>query len=209
MPSPVDPRGESAPSEAHRANHPDAPRGKARKYALVERERRFLLADSPVGVPTHQVLIEDRYLRGTRLRLRRMTNLEEPGFRLTYKLTQKVPSVNGAPGLITTLYLSADEYAVLLGIPSDTLRKIRSSFPPLGVDVFEGPLHGLVLAEAEFETARDEANFHLPAQAVAEVTADVRFTGGRLVTLTAVETGDLLSTFGIDRQRDPAVSWRP
>jgi len=211
MPSPVDPRGhgESAPSEAHQGNHPDAPTGKARKYALVERERRFLLAESPVGVPTHQVLIEDRYLRGTRLRLRRMTNLEEPGFRLTYKLTQKIPSVSGAPGLITTLYLSADEYAALLGIPADTLRKTRSSFPPLGVDVFEGPLHGLVLAEAEFETARDEASFNLPAQAVAEVTADVRFTGGRLVTLTAVETADLLSTFGIDRRRDSAVSWPP
>jgi hypothetical protein len=211
MPSPLDPHGhgESAPSETHRANHPDAPTGKARKYALVERERRFLLAESPAGVPTHQVLIEDRYLRGTRLRLRRMTNLEEPGFRLTYKLTQKIPSVSGAPGLITTLYLSADEYTALLGIPADTLRKIRSSFPPLGVDVFEGPLDGLVLAEAEFETASHEASFHMPADAVAEVTADVRFSGGRLVTLTAVETADLLATFGIDRRSDSAVSWRP
>jgi CYTH domain-containing protein len=211
MPPPVDPHGsgESAPAEGHRANHPDAPAGKARKYALVERERRFLLAESPVGAPTHQVLIEDRYLRGTRLRLRRMTDLDGPGFRLTYKLTQKIPSVNGAPGLITTLYLSADEYTALLEIPADMLRKIRSSFPPLGVDVFEGPLDGLVLAEAEFDTARDEANFHLPAEAVAEVTADVRFSGGRLVTLTAVETADLLSTFGIDRRPDSAVSWRP
>jgi hypothetical protein len=138
-----------------------------------------------------------------------MTNLEEPGFRLTYKLTQKIPSVSGAPGLITTLYLSADEYTALLGIPADTLRKIRSSFPPLGVDVFEGPLDGLVLAEAEFETASHEASFHMPADAVAEVTADVRFSGGRLVTLTAVETADLLATFGIDRRSDSAVSWRP
>jgi hypothetical protein len=211
MPSHVDRRGsgEPSPAEGHPANHPDAPAGKARKYALVERERRFLLAGSPVGVPTHQVLIEDRYLRGTRLRLRRMTDLGEPGFRLTHKLSQKIPSANGAPGLITTLYLSADEYTALLGIPADTLRKIRSSFPPLGVDVFEGPLHGLVLAEAEFETARDEANFHLPAEAVTEVTADVRFSGGRLVTLTASETADLLATFGIDHRPGSAVSWRP
>ena len=211
MASPVDPRDhdESNPTDAHRANHPDAPSGKARKYALVERERRYLLAESPAGTPSHQVLIEDRYLRGTRLRLRRMTDLEESGFRLTHKLTQKVPAVSGAPGLITTLYLSADEYSALLGIPADTLRKIRSSFPPLGVDVFEGPLSGLILAEAEFETAADEATFHLPAQAVAEVTADVRFTGGRLVTLTAIETADLLATFGIDRRPDSELSWRP
>lgn len=206
----MDPPGhaERGPGEANRAHHPDAPSGKAGKYALVERERRFLLAESPMGTPTHQVLIEDRYLRGTRLRLRRMTDLAEPGIRLTYKLTQKIPTVSGAPGLITTLYLSAAEYTAMLDIPADTLRKIRSSFPPLGVDVFEGPLQGLVLAEAEFETAADEANFHLPAQAVAEVTADVRFTGGRLVTLTAVETADLLATFGIDRRSDSAVSWR-
>jgi hypothetical protein len=210
MPPPVDPRGhdESNPTDGHHANHPDAPSGKARKYALVERERRFLLVGSPAGTPSHQVLIEDRYLRGTRLRLRRMTDLEAPGFRLTHKLTQKIPSVSGAPGLITTLYLSADEYTALLGIPADTLRKIRSSFPPLGVDVFEGPLGGLVLAEAEFETAADEANFHLPPEAVAEVTADVRFTGGRLVTLSAVETADLLATFGIDRRPGSALSWR-
>jgi hypothetical protein len=44
---------------------------------------------------------------------------------------------------------------------------------------------------------------------VAEVTADVRFTGGRLVTLSAVETADLLATFGIDRRPDAAVTWRP
>jgi hypothetical protein len=187
------------PTEANRANHPAAPLDKAGKYALVERERRFLLAASPVGMPIRQVLIEDRYLRGTRLRLRRMTDLDEPAGGVTYKFTQKIPTVAGTPGLITTLYLSAAEYAALVGIPADTLRKIRSSFPPLGIDTFEGPLRGLVLAEAEFESAADEAAFRTPAEAVAEVTADVRFTGGRLVTLSADETTDLLAAFGIGR----------
>ena len=211
MPARVDPRGivELAASEADRASHPDAPTDKARKYACVERERRFLLAASPLGVPTRQVLIEDRYLRGTRLRLRRITDLEVGGFRPTYKLTQKIPTAGGAPGLITTLYLSADEYTALVGVPADTLRKIRSSFPPLGVDVFEGPLHGLVLAEAEFETAADEANFPLPTEALAEVTADGRFSGGRLATLTEVEVADLLSTFDIRRPGDSSVSSLP
>ena len=48
-------------------DHPDAPAGKATKYARVERERRFLFAAPPSGTPTRRVLIEDRYLRGTRL----------------------------------------------------------------------------------------------------------------------------------------------
>lgn len=44
------------------------------KYALVERERRFLLAAPPSGVRlTDERQITDRYLTGTRLRLRRVT----------------------------------------------------------------------------------------------------------------------------------------
>jgi hypothetical protein len=44
------------------------------KYALVERERRFLLAALPSGVRlTDERHITDRYLTGTRLRLRRVT----------------------------------------------------------------------------------------------------------------------------------------
>ena len=39
------------------------------KYARLERERRFLLADEPPPAEATR-LIEDRYLHGTRLRLR-------------------------------------------------------------------------------------------------------------------------------------------
>jgi hypothetical protein len=180
-----------------RAFHPDAPVGKAAKYAHIERERRFLLVALPSGRPTHRDLIEDRYLRGTRIRLRRMTELEPAGG-VTYKLTQKIPTATGTPGLITTLYLSAEEYAALEGLAADTLRKVRSSFPPLGVDTYDGPLRGLILAEVEFEDSRDEASFPPPPEAVADVTADVRFTGGRLVTTSKHDLVELLAAFGID-----------
>jgi hypothetical protein len=128
-----------------------------------------------------------------------MSDLDDPAGGVTYKLTQKIPTEAGAPGLITTFYLSRVEYEALLGIPADTLTKIRSSFPPLGVDSFEGPLHGLILAEAEFENDADEASFAPPAGAFAEVTADPRFTGGNLVRLSADEAGELLAEVGIDR----------
>jgi hypothetical protein len=50
------------------------------KYALVERERRFLLAALPSGVRlTGERQIADRYLTGTRLRLRRVTRAGTPG----------------------------------------------------------------------------------------------------------------------------------
>ena len=182
-----------------RANHPDAPSGKAGRYARVERERRFLLAASPAGTAIRRFLIEDRYLRGTRLRLRRISDLDGPAARVSYKLAQKIPTEVGTPGLITNLYLSAAEYAALAGIPGDAIRKVRSSFPPLSIDVFEGSLAGLVLAEAEFETTAEEARFRPPAEAIAEVTADVRFTGGSLAKLGADETTRLLKAFGIER----------
>jgi hypothetical protein len=153
----------------------------------------------PAEGSLRRVLIEDRYLVGTRLRLRRMTDLgpaDEPG-RVTYKLTQKVPAPDGKPGLITTLYLSAAEYEAVAIAPADTLRKVRTSIPPFGVDEFQGPLAGLVLAEAEFETDDDEAAFQPPIKPVAEVTADERFTGGRLVQASDDDTRSLLAEFGI------------
>jgi CYTH domain-containing protein len=42
----------------------------------------------------------------------------------------------------------------------------------LGIDVFNPPLHGLVLAEAEFITDEAAQSFLLPQAAIAEVTND-------------------------------------
>jgi CYTH domain-containing protein len=183
--------------------HPDSPPGKAEKYARRERERRFLLAGVPTGSAARRVLIEDRYLVGTRLRLRRMTALGpagEPGS-VTYKLTQKVPSLDGTPGLVTTLYLSAAEYQAMAAMPARALRKVRTSIPPFGVDQFDGALAGLILAEAEFDTDDDAKALDPPDDALAEVTADERFTGGRLVQASPDEVRDLIAEFGIARNR--------
>ena len=68
---------------------------RAGKYARVERERRFLLARPP---PAPAVIasrrITDRYLPGTRLRLRRVDHLD--GGTCEFKLTQKVPAAGRA-----------------------------------------------------------------------------------------------------------------
>jgi CYTH domain-containing protein len=178
-----------------RVDHPDAPNGKASKYALVERERRFLLRTRPPGDAVRRVRIEDRYLSGTRLRLRRATDLATG--RVERKLAQKVPAADGGPGLITNLYLSEAEYVALAGIPGLMLRKTRSSVPPFGVDEFEGPLAGLVLAEVEFDDADEELAFAAPSRVVSEVTRDERFTGGRLATTSADELRALLAAFGV------------
>jgi hypothetical protein len=110
--------------------NPSAPPGKSTKYAQRELERRFLLARVPEG--SGEVVrttgIVDRYLEGTRLRLRRATE----GARVVYKLTQKIPGDDGGPGLITTMYVSEDEHARLSAIPARVLEKTRLSMPPFG-----------------------------------------------------------------------------
>lgn len=157
------------------------------KYARVERERRFLMPGPPdPSTVTATRMITDRYLTGTRLRLRRV---ELPDGTLERKLTQKVPArrpggTGGVQGLITNTYLSAAEYDLLATLPAEVLTKTRCSAPPLGVDVFGGHLRGLVLAEAEFTTDEEAHAFAFPAGCVAEVTDDLRFTGGRLVGAT-------------------------
>ena len=58
------------------------------KYAHVERERRWLIDPSArPAAADNFVLIEDRYLTGTRIRLRRMTPSAGEGVSL--KLTKK------------------------------------------------------------------------------------------------------------------------
>ncbi|MCI0345007.1 MAG: hypothetical protein L0221_06110 [Chloroflexi bacterium] len=152
----------------------------------------------PADPPIATYSIEDRYITGTRLRLRRQATVDRHGATLLLrKLAQKVPAASGAPGLITNVYLSEDEYERLAELPASTLRKTRHSIPPFGVDVFEGALDGLILAEIEFETSADEAAFEPSIAVVAEVTHDIRFTGGQLVVTTADELRLLLREFGI------------
>ncbi|WP_051450726.1 hypothetical protein [Actinospica robiniae] len=117
----------------------------AGKYAQIERERRFLLAVAPDEGITRQRRITDRYLLGTRLRLRPVCDLEtacdlESGV-CELKFTQKV--LAGEPGhvqgLITNTYLSEAEYDLLATLPAAMLAKTRLSIPRLGVDVFDPP----------------------------------------------------------------------
>ncbi|SFF44802.1 CYTH domain-containing protein [Actinacidiphila alni] len=169
------------------------------KYARVERERRWLLA-APPGPESVSVTrtVTDRYLTGTRLRLRRV---ELPDGATELKLTQKIPAPEpgggAVRGLITNTYLSRAEYDVLAGLPAAVLTKTRLGVPPMGVDVFDGRLRGLVLAEAEFGTD-EEARAYVPhLSCVAEVTDDPRFTGGSLVTAERRELLAWLAEFGL------------
>jgi CYTH domain-containing protein len=168
------------------------------KYARAEIERRFLLAGVPDGAEIGAVRrIDDRYLDGTRLRLRRMAERDGP---TELKLTQKLaaPDGQGLQGALTTIYLSEAEHAVLAALPGAHLAKSRLSIGPYGVDVFAGHLDGLVLAEVEFASAADAAAFAPAAFCHAELTADRRFTGGELVRATRAQVAAWTAEYGIE-----------
>jgi CYTH domain-containing protein len=176
------------------------------KYARVERERRFLLTDLPGGTsPASARRIIDRYLISTSLRLRHISSPESD----QYKLTQKIPATCPGPvqGLITNIYLPKTEHDHLAAaLPARTLAKTRYSVPPLGIDVFEPPLHGLIMAEAEFGTDAEMLDFQPPGCGIAEVTEDPRFTGGRLARTPREELITWLAEYGINLTPNP---WPP
>jgi len=175
------------------------------RYARAEIERRWVLAERPD--PAEAVAVRhllDRYLTGTRLRLRLQEEDDGPTLRkLTQKLPDPEPRRRGRQGLLTNTYLSQAEYDVMATLPALVLRKTRYSVAPFGVDVFEGPLAGLVLAEIEFPTEDAADRSPIPATAVAEVSHDPRFSGGRLVRTGADELRSWLDELGVPFVADP------
>jgi CYTH domain-containing protein len=160
------------------------------KYARVERERRYLLQDLPQGLTraSPHVQITDNYITGTRLRLRKVRNPQTNKW--TVKFTQKfAPDAEDfSRTIITNIYLNALEAEMLAVFDANEIRKNRYPFEFEGrsfsVDMFLGDLFGLVLAEVSFETDDELENFPRPPFAIADVTNNELFTGGKLSELS-------------------------
>ena len=165
------------------------------KYARWEIERRFLLRDGlPDGIDVRTPSdIADRYIIGGRLRLRRM----QTGGEIEYKFCKKYPTDRTSAGLITNVYLTRDEYAVLAALPGHDLLKRRYRIDVDGqtfaIDVFGGALEGVVLIEVETTTPEASAAIAPPHWAGCEVTDDVTFTGGHLAVADPTSVRDRLS----------------
>ena len=166
------------------------------KYARIERERRFLVGRFPRTDVVRIRHITDRYIDGTRLRLREQIDDGGPAI---FKLTQKVPAraAGAQQGLITNIYLVEGEFRLLAQLPGKMLSKVRYSVPPFGVDVYEGALAGLRLAEAEFNSAAEADALVVPGFVLHEVTDDARFTGGQLVCASRETVRNWLAEYGM------------
>ena len=153
------------------------------KYAHVERERRWLLAAPPHFLDdVQQLRIMDRYLTGTRLRLREVTHADGTVVR---KLGHKVRLGDDAAEVAhTSLYLDDAEWNVLVTLPAGVLHKTRTLVQhdggAIAVDVHAD---GMVIAELD---AGDGPTRELPPSydVVREVTEEEEFTGAALARST-------------------------
>ena len=180
------------------------------KYARVERERRYLLRDLPEGITRADphLQITDNYITGSRLRIRKVRDPRTNKW--TVKFTQKFAPhpADFSRTIITNIYLNALEAETLAMFDANEIRKNRYLFDFEGrkfsVDMFLGDLFGLVLAEVSFENDDELDGFSKPAFAVADVTNNELFTGGRLCELTFADIREENVNSGMARSRSAA-----
>lgn len=151
------------------------------KYAHIERERRWLVDPRcrPDLSTLSFTLIEDRYITGTRLRLRRMTSETQSSLKLTKKYDASDPLARP----IVTSYLTEAEYALFAALPADGITKRRYSCQGHSLDQFEGALAGLELAEREAADSAALRAIAAPLWTIREVSDDPRYQGGTLARL--------------------------
>jgi len=167
------------------------------KYSLIERERRFLVDRSGLGDLLARPFrhVHDTYIENSLMRLRQVSGPEDG--EIVYKLCKKYEPLSPSETPITNIYLSLREYEVLANLGGRQITKRRYGVHNGGrfysVDVFEGVLEGLVLAEADMADS-DAPDF--PAWIVRDVTADRRFTGGELSRTSFAGLANALSEGG-------------
>jgi len=159
------------------------------KYTRVEYERRFLVsprANWRRVVEPYFKTYEDKYLRGTRLRLRILTDSDTG--RRVLKLNKKSESPSPYFRAVNRILLSPGEYELLDGLEGDRLKKRRYYHNHPGrvfsIDVFEGELEGLILCETESESLEDLMSVEPPSFVMKEVTEDEFFEGANLCRMT-------------------------
>jgi CYTH domain-containing protein len=112
----------------------------------------------------------------------------------TLKLTKKADSPSAYFRTLSRILLSNDELCVLDALAGDRLTKTRHHVSyrdrVFAVDVFDGPLEGLVLCEVEASSLDDLMGAQPPEFVSCEVTEDPFFSG---VNLARAGRDDLLA----------------
>lgn len=167
------------------------------RYARLEREQRWRIGSVPTEA-RRAVLILDRYIVGSRLRLRRVSGFADATTEPTFKLGQKVRARLDDPEVVklTNIYLDQNEYDVFATLAAAELRKTRWKVALEGrivtIDQFHGRHDGLVLAEIELEA--NDIQLTTLGIAAFDVTHDHRYSGGALAFASDDEVTELIAS---------------
>ena len=149
----------------------------------LEIEKTYLLKHLPEGLLTSPFKdIEDLYLpKGAphaHLRIRKSGN----SFTITKK--EPVPGESASIHEEHNIKLTASEFAALQNCDCDRINKRRFYYQHnnrvVEVDVFFGQLAGLALADFEFSSKEEMAEFQVPDFCLADVTEEDFIAGGVL-----------------------------
>jgi CYTH domain-containing protein len=176
------------------------------KTAKTEIARLFLIEDlpEPLTRASGHVQIFDNYIENTTLRLRSIRVPETKAW--TRILQQRHASLDGdAPfWKVAEIYLSELEYSLFEQFEGREIRKNRYFHEYDGkmfaFDVFLGRLWGLNLAKIEFDSHEDAARFEAPPFTIFEVSADLFFSGEKLVTKRFDDVRDEVAKVGAAEQ---------
>ena len=153
-------------------------------YTAVEYERRFLVTAAP-QLHGPAIQITDRHLTGTRVYLRKAIHTDgNTALRLCKQ------SAAGASGgaAIAIEELTPHDFVLYEHMEANVITKrrwhVETGGAAVAIDVFSGPLQGLVLCEVAAAVEAEIAAFEAPAWARTEVTSDPFFAGGTLAFAT-------------------------
>lgn len=99
-----------------------------------------------------------------------------------------------------TIRLTQEEFDALLKVEGRKVHKIRYDYVhqgrPCQIDVFQGPLQGLVLVDVEFEGDTEKDEFPMPEFCLVEVTKDITFAGGYICGKSYADVVGVLEKHG-------------
>jgi CYTH domain-containing protein len=149
---------------------------------MPEVERKFVVDDLPEEVRARPATrIRQGYLcvEPAEVRIR---NRDDASHELTVK------SVGGLSRAEVNLPLTPEQFDELWPLVQRSIEKDRTLYEVAGgtaeVDVYHGPLAGLVVAELEFPSEAEAAAFQPPSWFGTEVTTDPRYRNAALAGIT-------------------------
>ena len=161
-------------------NHKNPQQTSSTTHSIHEIERKFLVKKIPASLEVlpHQDMVQG-YISvtddGTEVRLRRLGN----------RYYQTVKRGNGLERDEREIELSLEQFAMLWPLTQKRrLEKTRYEIAHLHhtiqLDVYRGPLAGLVVAEVEFQSRESSLAFVRPDWFAREITEDISFKNREL-----------------------------